>query len=164
MSNILLFVFFLISILLYGKKEILKSYFSMSIIIAILITCLVYNFVIVPFTEYDPVFSRNQSFAWNYRNSMTHLFSMILVLANYFIFEKKGNFKYLHILVSTIFPLTYWLVFVSIGGLINFYPYFFMDVPVLGWGMTLIWLVILLSVFAFLGFLLFVTDRAMGKK
>jgi len=164
LSNIFLAAYFFLSFFLYGKKEVLKSYLLMSVIIAISITALVYNFVIVPFADVAPVFSMNMSFAWNFQNSMTHLFSMLLILANYFIFEKKGLFKIKHVLVSTIFPLLYWLVFITIGSIINFYPYFFMDVPAIGWGMTILWLIIFISVFSFLGFLLFIIDRAMGKK
>jgi len=164
LSNVLLVAYFLYLFSSYGKNEILNSYFSMSVIIAILITCLVYNFILAPFTDFGPVFSSNESFARNYQNSMSHLFSMGLVLVNYFIFEKKGYFKYTHILVGMIFPLLYWLVFVTIGGIINFYPYFFMDIPILGWNMAILWFIILLAAFAIIGFLLFIIDGVIGKK
>jgi len=163
LSNILLVAYFLYLFSSYGKNEILNSYFSMSVIIAILITGLVYNFILAPFTDFGPVFASGQSFARNYQNSMTHLFSMGLLLVNYFIFEKKGYFKYTHILVGMIFPFLYWLVFVTIGGIINFYPYFFMDIPTIGWGMGALWLIILLLVFSLIGFLLLFIDRTIGK-
>ena len=163
LSNILASVYLVTSFFLYGKKEIFKSYFSISTIIAILITGLVFNFVIVPLTGYDPVFL-SKDFARNYQNTVAHFFSVILVFINYFFFEKKGYFKFTHILAGMIFPLAYWVFFVTIGGIINFYPYFFMDVPEIGWGMTLVWLVILLAAFSVLGFLLLIIDKAMGKK
>jgi hypothetical protein len=61
-----------------------------------------------------------------------------------------------------IFPVIYWIVFVSIGDIINYFPYFFMEHPVIGWGMTLVWFGILLVVVAILGFLLLAFDKKRG--
>lgn len=63
-----------------------------------------------------------------------------------------------------IFPFAYWLVFVSIGDIINFYPYFFMNPTKIGWSMTFIWFGIILVVIAVLGFLLVLFDKSRAKR
>jgi len=85
------------------------------------------------------------------------------VLFNYFFFEKKGGFTNKHILAGMVFPLIYWVVFVSIGGIIDFYPYFFMNPTEIGWVMTFVWFGIILAVIAVLGFLLVRFDKRFSR-
>jgi len=99
-----------------------------------------------------------------YSNFVTHLLSMLLALFNYFFFEKKGTFTYKHILAGMAFPFLYWLVFVSIGGIIDYFPYFFMNPTEIGWIMTFVWFAIILIVVTVLGFLLVLFDRIRGRK
>jgi hypothetical protein len=83
---------------------------------------------------------------------------------NYFIFEPKGFFTYKHILAGMIFPLAYWSIFVAIGGMIDFYPYFFMNIPNIGLPMALVWLMAMLGAFVIFGFLLVKFDNIAQKK
>jgi len=87
-----------------------------------------------------------------------------LAIINYFAFEEKGHYKPKHIIVSMIFPAVYWVVFVSIGGRINWFPYFFMNPNSVGWVMVFVWLGILLGTFALLAFLLILYDRKNGTR
>jgi len=52
------------------------------------------------------------------------------------------------------------VIFVSIGGAIDFYPYFFMNPALIGWPMTFVWLGIIVAVFALLGFGLVRFDKS----
>ena len=156
-SNILVLACFIHRLVIYNGKSALRSYLSMSSLMAISITGLVYNFVLVPFAGAPMVFS-------DYGNFATHLLSMILILVNYFVFEEKGMFGYRHMLAGMVFPALYWVVFISIGGIIDFHPYFFMNPGLIGWPMTFVWFGILLAVFALIGFGLVVFDKKAKRK
>lgn len=150
-SNILLIVGFLLMVVLYNKGG-LRHYISACVLVAITVTGLVYNFVLVPFAN-APMFYLG------FVNFATHALSAILALANYFVFEKKGRYKRRHISAAMVFPTVYWIVFISIGERINFIPYFFMNPNQIGWGMVVVWFWILMSVFGILGLLLLLYDR-----
>jgi len=155
-SNLLTALGFVLMVVLYGRKGKLRSHITFSVIISISITGLVYNLLLVPTTpEALPITS-------DFPNFSTHFLSMALALIGYFVFEKKGTFTLKHILASMIFPFLYWIVFVSIGDIINYFPYFFMEHPVIGWGMTLVWFGIMLVVVAILGFSLLAFDKKRG--
>jgi hypothetical protein len=157
LSNILLMMGFLFMLTLYNSKGKLRHYVSASVLVAITVTGLVYNFVLVPFANATMVYIGLVNF-------VTHGLATVLALINYFVFEKKGSYGYKHILVAMIFPAVYWVVFVSIGGFINFYPYFFMNPEQIGWFMVIVWFGILLSVFAILGLLLVLYDKGCAYK
>jgi len=158
LSNYLVVIGFLLMLVFYNSKGKFRSYISASVLISITITGLVYNLILVPvMPEAEIVFSY-------YSNFVTHLLSMLLALFNYFFFEKKGTFTYKHILAGMAFPFFYWLVFVSIGGIIDYFPYFFMNPTEIGWIMTFVWFAIILIVVTVLGFLLVSIDRIRGRK
>jgi len=150
-SNILMAICFVLMALLGNDKKV-RHYLSSSVLVAITVTGLVYNFVLVPFTT-APMFYIG------FVNFVTHAVAPVLAIINYFAFEKKGYYTPKHILVSMIFPAVYWVVFVSIGGRINWFPYFFMNPNSVGWVMVFVWLGILLGTFALLAFLLMLYDR-----
>jgi len=157
-SNLLTALGFVLMVVLYDRESKLRSYITFSVMVSISITGLVYNLLLVPtIPEALPITS-------DFPNFSTHLLSMALALIGYFAFETKGTFTLKHILASMIFPVIYWLVFVSIGDIINYFPYFFMEHPVIGWGMTFIWFGIIVVVVAVLGFLLVRFDIWRGKK
>jgi len=157
-SNLLTALGFVLMVVLYDSKSKLRSYITFSVMISISITGLVYNLLLVPTTpEALPITS-------DFPNFSTHFLSMALALIGYFAFEKKGTFTFKHILASMIFPIIYWIVFVSIGDIINYFPYFFMEHPVIGWGMTVVWFGIIVAVVAVLGLLLVQFDKWSGKK
>jgi len=150
-SNILLAVGFLVMLVMYKSK--VRHYISTSIILATSLTGLVYNFLLVPFAQAPLPF-------FNFENFSTHVLAMILPLLNYLIFEDKGLLNWRHILAGMIFPIVYWVVFVTIGERIDFTPYFFMNPNYVGWAVVLSWFGGLLIVFSVLGFLLVLYDKS----
>jgi len=158
LSNFLVVIGFFTMVALYNSQSKLRSYISVSVLVSITVTGLVYNLILVPvMPEAEIVFTY-------YSNFVTHLFSMILALFNYFFFEKKGTLTFKHILAGMVFAFVYWLVFVSIGERINYFPYFFMNPTEIGWLMTFVWFAIILVVIALLGFLLVLFDKRQAKK
>jgi len=157
LSNYFAALGFLAMLILYNSKGKFRSYICVSIIVSITVTGLVYNLILVPLVpEAEMILS-------DYPNFVTHFLSALLVLFNYFFFEKKGLFTFKHILAGMAFPFVYWIVFVSIGGIIGFFPYFFMNPMEIGWVMTFVWFAIILVVIAVLGFLLILFDKIRGK-
>jgi len=159
-SNLLTALGFVLMVVLYdsnGFRAKLRSHVHFSVIISISITGLVYNLLLVPTTPYAlPITS-------DFPNFSTHFLSMVLALIGYFVFEKKGTFTRKHIAAGMVFPFIYWIVFVSIGEVIDYFPYFFMNHPEIGWAMTFVWFGILLVVVAALGFLLVWFDGRQEK-
>ena len=154
-SNLLLVAGFLAMVLLKSNRA--RHYVSVSVLLATIVTGLVYNFLLVPFAQAPMFFS-------NYVNFSTHVLAAVLAIANYFMFERKGFLTYRHILVGMIFPGLYWIIFVIIGERIDFFPYFFMNHTYIGWAMVFLWLAILLAFFAGLGALLVLYDRSRAKR
>ncbi|MCL2520235.1 MAG: Pr6Pr family membrane protein [Spirochaetaceae bacterium] len=153
-SNILVMIAFSLALIFYSHKKFtpVRPYLIFASLLAITITGLIYNLVLVPLAGNQPIIS-------GFANFSTHFLAMVLVLANYFIFEEKGRFKFKHLLIALIFPLVYWLIFTNIGSKINFYPYFFMDIPSVGLAMALVWLAIFLASFIILGLALLTFDK-----
>lgn len=142
--------------IMLGKPSKLRTYTSISVLVAITVTGIVYNFVLVPMAGATPAHI-------GFVNFVTHALSTVLALVNYFVLEEKATFQYRHIPIAMVFPIVYWLVFISIGGIIDFFPYFFMNPNSVGWPMVFVWFGILLSLFAVLSLLLVFYDNMKGK-
>ena len=156
LSNLFVVIGFFIMLIFYDKMGKYRSCLSVSALIGIMVTGLVYNLVLIPNVEYVSLAT--------YSNFITYLVSPILALINHFIFEKKGELTIKHIWVGMIFPLAYWIATVFVGGLFDFAPYFFMSPAYIGWVMTFVWLVIIIAVIAVLGFSLVGIDKVIAKK
>ena len=156
-SNLLVAVGFLLILVLYNSKGALRYYISYSMLICIALTALTYNGILVPLAGANIFFS-------DYPNFATHLFSALLVFINYLAFEQKGMFTFKHILAGAVVPALYYVVFVSIGPIIDFYPYFFMAPPLIGWPMVFVWFGCITIGLFILSFLLVLFDKGLGKK
>lgn len=160
-SNLLMALGYLFMIALLFKrssaKDAVADYVSTTILLAISVTGIVYNLVLVPFAG-------NEIFFSDYINFSTHFLSSILALGYYFFLQEKGRLSFKHVFVAMAYPILYWLVFVIFGSAINFYPYFFMNPVETGWPMVFVWFVILLAVFVVLGALFVAYDKWQGSK
>ena len=157
-SNLITAIAFVFMVILYNREGKLRSYIAFSVMVSITITGLVYNLVLVPTVEEIlPITS-------DFPNFSTHFLSMVLALGNYFVFEKKGTFTFRHIIAGVIFPIIYWIVFISIGEIINYFPYFFMEPQVIGWPMAFVWFGIIFIAVSVLSLALVFFDRWRGKK
>ena len=145
LSNLLLVVAFI----LRGVRFRQDDTYGLSFVayIAVLVTCGVYNFALVPFDGANP-------FWVGWGNFVTHFLSITLVVVHYFIFEKKGRFRPKHVTLAVLFPAAYWLVFMFVGPFFNFVPYFFMDLEALSLVQVLMWFAGLVVVFGIVAWLL----------
>ncbi|MGM9972157.1 MAG: Pr6Pr family membrane protein [Anaeroplasmataceae bacterium] len=152
-----------ISTLKYINKNELRGYntcvthlkFSSTIII--LVTFLVYNFILA-----DSMFEEG----WNSLGNLTkHIICPLLFIFDYLLFDKHHSVKWYDPLLCTVLPLIY-VIFILIRGAIlpsdysgTIYPYFFLDVNELGLGGVCIWVLILVIVFVVIAYLLFLYDK-----
>ena len=139
-SNFLFIIGFIV-MAFFNKYKVFRSYVSFAVLVCILVTGIVYNVLIVPFTDDAPMVF----LGWG--NFVTHLLSMVLAVINYLIFEEKKQFTYKHILAPGIPSFMYWLFFILFGGAIDWHPYFFMDPRQITWGMIFFWLGIIIIFF-----------------
>jgi|GEM_PF-994921 len=143
LSNLLLGVAFVARVLFYRRGGEFLRHLSFAALIAIIVTCVVYNFVLVPFVGADNIFQ-------SYANFVTHFLSLVIALANYVFFEPKGELRRKHALAAIAFPAVYWAVFVT--PLFYFTPYFFMNPAQIGWGTAILWFAGFLVAFAGIAF------------
>ncbi len=126
----------------------------------ILITCLIYNFLLGDITS--------ASYWRNANNPILHLFGPIMFVVSYILFSKRRKLKWWDPFLVLTFPYAY-LAFIFIraymlGGVgDDLYPYFFLDVSDLGVSGVAQWIAILTVIFVALGFV-FVAINKGGKK
>lgn len=128
LSNMCVFIFYLISFILYfaNKLKDNKLYYIIKgmITVDITLTMAVYNFVLTSGTLYqEHVFA----------GMFVHLITPTLVILDYIMFGKKGHLKYSYPIYWSISLIIYTLVcwlYGFYGGVFadgNSYPYFYMN-------------------------------------
>jgi hypothetical protein len=155
-TNLLLVVGFVVMAFL-GASSRIRPYLHFAVLICISVTGIVYNLILVPFGGAPMVLD-----GWG--NFVTHLLSMLLAWANYLLFEKKQTFLFRHIWAAIVPTFAYWLVFVSIGSAINWFPYFFMNPYSVGWGGVFFWFAVILVFLVGLTVSLVLFDNGRWKK
>ena len=156
-SNLFMAVGYIAIFLLINRSDkrlvLLRDYLSTTILLAMIVTGLIYNLVLVPLNGNAPPFS-------DYTNFSTHLLAPVLAFVYFLFFNERGGVRPSSILIAKAYPVAYWVTFVMIGDQIDFYPYFFMDPNQVGWTMLFVWFVALLAIFVVIGLLLLAFDRA----
>lgn len=176
-SNIICLVFFVTILLIDGmcgnKYEENDVYHLVkgSITITIAITGIAYCIALAPIGfQMDINTTGITAFLSNF---LVHQLSPIMVIMDYFFFDKKGKFKFYYPFIWLIIPLNYLLYvysysaiggeFFGIGGSRK-YAYFFLDYTQIGYkGVVIAIFVMGLSVL-FASYLLVIVDRIIGKR
>ena len=151
-SNLLVSIGFALMLVLYNKRGAYWHFILINVMVSISATALGYNLVLVPFGGANTILS-------DYPNFATHLLAAVLAVMNYIIFEKKGFFRLRHILAAMVIPFLYFVIFLSIGHIIDFYPYFFMNPHVIGWPMVFVWCGVMFVFLFLFGLLILLLDR-----
>lgn len=169
-SNLLCLVVFIIFLIAdlrkYDYREDKWYYIVKGIItIAILVTAIIYMFALLPSGFSMHTISRSKVLTKKIGNLLVHVISPLLVLMDYFLFDKKGKFKIFYPIIWLCFPAYYAFFvylyqanggrFYNIGGSRNF-AYFFLDYRKIGIKGVAIWILcitigILLLCYAFVG-------------
>ena len=97
---------------------------------------------------------------WNsIANLCYHVSCPVLFILDTLLFDEHKSVGYLDPLLSIIPPVIYVVVIEIMGSKTGRYPYFFLDMGELGVGGLVKWMVILLSLFIVMGYLLFLYDK-----
>lgn len=175
-SNIICLVFFVFILIVSAVKDDYQEsdvyhLVKGSITITIAITGLVYAIALGPIGfNMNIDTSGLKNFMSNF---LVHRLSPILVLMDYFLFDKKGKFKFYYPFLWLIIPLNYLLYvyaysasggeFFGIGGSRK-YAYFFLDYTQIGYK-GVAWAIVIMGIFVLvISFLLVIVDRVVGRR
>ena len=178
-SNIICFVSFLSFSIIeirnrnneYEKNEVYYL-FKGAITIMIFITMFYYYIALIPF-GFDMELANGPKWNKEIGNLLVHTFSPSLVILDYFLFDKKGKFKFYYPFLWLFFPLNYVMyvyfyashggTFYKIGGSERF-AYFFLDYIKLGVYGVVKWLIVMTLVILVISFILVMIDRKLEKR
>lgn len=151
-SNIL-FVLVLVFFIIACNKNRTGAIFRGGVMIYILVTGLVFHFLLVPgLPEYfaDGVI---------FRHHITHTIAPIGFILDWLLFDRKGLMRYSDLKYWLIYPLLYWIITIINGSMSGLYPYFFMDAGAIGFAAVLTWFFALSAFFIILGFIIIRLDN-----
>ncbi len=169
-SNYLCFIIMLIELTHIIKED--KDSFAPYIgllkftgLLSILITFWGYNF---PFVEVEAI-TKDIAASYKVNSIVFHLVLPIMYFLDWILFYNRKNLKWMHLVYSTVFPVTY-IIFILIR--IKFlrsqnlhmdnliiYPYFFFDIDKQGWAGVFNWCVTIIMIFIAVGFVFVIVDR-----
>ena len=174
-SNIICLILFIYYLICEIRKKEYKNdmYYLIkgAIVIAIIITALVYRIALAP-TNFDMASLTKAVNNNQIADFLVHTLSPILVVFDYFLFDQKGNFKLYYPIIWLIVPFYYILYvytysshggkFYSIGGSRQF-AYFFLDYNVLGYLGVFRWIMLFSIFIVLISFCLVIYDYAVGN-
>ena len=138
--------------------------------LGILLTFLVFNIMLAGAEGRDPQAN------WRIGSLLAHVLLPIMYIADWFLFYERKQSKWYYPIASIGFPLAYLIFLLIQASILAFdssilipttttpliYPYFFVNIETLGWG-VLMWVGILLVAFVAVGYLFYWLDR-LGKQ
>ncbi len=174
-SNIICLIYFIIFFIkeIQNIKYKTKRYYKIKggIIICIAITACIYHIALAPgdFKMDSLMIAINNKLIANH---LVHTVSPLLVIFDYIIFDKKGNFSWYYPFTWTVFPISYTIyvysysylggTFYSIGGSRKF-AYFFLDYEKIGISAVIKWLIVILLFILGLSYILVAFDSKRKK-
>ena len=134
-------------------------------VLAILLTFLVFNFLLAGQPDRDPQAN------WRISSISFHVVLPIMYVLDWLLFYEHKKVKWVYPLASVLFPVLY-VAFVFIrAAIVNFnpevpylYPYFFLNLDKLGVAGVARWVVILFAGFIALGYIFYGIDNLIKSK
>lgn len=93
-----------------------------------------------------------------------HSLSPVLGAIFWFLYVPKGKLQGRHPVIWLSYPILYLVYWLIRGPLVGYYPYFFVDVNLLGYRGVAVWSGALIVIFLILGSLMLALDRWQGKR
>lgn len=169
-SNLVCIIYFIIYIIKmlmkFNKNMTYNSTVKGAITICIMITMIIYNFILRPFmTDMDGVMKLN-----SLSNYIVHIIEPLLIIFDYILFDKKGKFKKIDPIFWIIIPFLYW-IFICIRALFanpftytsSKYPYFFIDIDMFGIYQVFFNVFLLICAIIILGYIFYILDKFLLK-
>jgi len=160
----LFYSFFIIELVLSKVSSALLRYFKQSLMVYLIITMVVYSFILIPFIVEEQI--NYQIFSSN--DLLIHYVVPVLVLIDYASFDEKGRTKSIYAfinLLNILFYITYLLLYVFFGGRFHFgntesmYPYFFLNIERIGLYPVIMICISIMVVVIFVGWVIYIIDQ-----
>lgn len=171
LSNVLCLIYIFLKIILKVKNVNNKDYqfmknFRGSIVLGIIITGLVYHFLLS-----GGSFNMTDSFSssFDFANLVVHYILPLSMVIDWLIFDIKGYYNKFDPIKWEIIPILYLIYSMICGGLKihkfqdSYYPYFFIDIDKLGIFSFLGYVIGLILIFLILGYVLYFIDRKLSN-
>lgn len=144
----------------------LWPHFKGAVTMLITVTLLVYHFMLAPRLIQNPDYG-----FWSLRNMLLHYVTPIMVILDWLLFDRKGGYRWYSPLLWLIIPVIY-LIFILIraelAGVISHthsrYPYFFLDVDVLGVRKVVMFVLAIAVFFVVMGYIFRLVDFCLAAR
>ena len=97
-------------------------------------------------------------------NIVVHYVMPAAVVLDWLMFTPKGRLRWIDPVKWLAFPLAYGVWTVVHGQIIDWYPYFFIDIGRIGWAAAMVNYVFLLGFFLIVGLIIVAIDRTFGRR
>jgi hypothetical protein len=158
------YAFFIIELVLRKGPRPLLRFFKQSLMVYLIMTMLVYSFILIPFITAEQI--NYQVFSG--KDLLIHYVVPIIVLIDYFWFEEKGKLKSFYAftnLLNILFYVVYLYLYIFFGGRfhsgsnLTIYPYFFLNIERTGLIQVLLICSNILIVVVFVGWVIYMIDK-----
>lgn len=133
-------------------------------VLAILLTFLVFNFLLAGRPDRDPQAN------WRISSISFHIILPIMYVLDWLLFYEHRKIKWYYPLASVSFPFAYIVLVYTRAAIVNFnpevpylYPYFFLNLDTLGIAGVAKWIAILFVGFIALGYIFYGIDKIIKK-
>ena len=134
-------------------------------VLAILLTFLVFNFLLAGQPDRDPRAN------WRISSISFHVILPVMYVLEWLLFYEHKKIRWFYPLTSVILPLLYVAFVFTRAAIVNFnpdvpylYPYFFLNIDKLGVAGVGKWVTILFAGFIILGYIFYIIDRIIKAK
>jgi hypothetical protein len=134
-------------------------------VLAILLTFLVFNFLLACQPDRDPQAN------WRISSISFHVILPIMYVLDWLLFYEHKKIRWFYPLASVILPLLYVAFVFTRAAIVNFnpdvpylYPYFFLNIDKLGVAGVGKWVAILFAGFIILGYIFYIIDKIIKSK
>ena len=171
LSNLVCLLYFIYLVAFRPKNE--NALIKGAVTMCITLTGLVYHFLLSGQTMGGDAHLTTQAIG----NYFVHYAVPIMVVLDYFLFSKKGRYKWYYPFLWMVIPYLYVIfafVRAAVGGAIftgfgpnatnSRYPYPFIDVDLLGAKKVVLAVIVITAAYVALGFIFYGIDKLMGKK
>lgn len=158
------YALFIIEVVLRKTPRPLLRFFKQSLMVYLIITMLVYSFVLIPYIIDEQI--NYQIFSG--KDILIHYLIPVSVLVDYVWFEEKGKIKSFYAfanVVNGVFYVTYLFLYVFVGGRfhsgnnLSIYPYYFLNIEQMGLIPVMLICLSILIVVVFVGWVIYMIDQ-----
>jgi hypothetical protein len=154
---------FTIELALRKNRSPLLRFFKQSLMVYLIMTMLVYSFVLIPYILEEQVNYR----VFSGEDLLIHYVVPFVVLIDYIWFDEKGKLKSYYPFANIgniVFYVGYLFIYVSLGGRFHFgnglsmYPYFFLNIEQTGLYPVILICISIIFMVVFIGWVVYMID------